>query len=74
MLNDLHVNFVPVQKITEEEGLTEWVHPERKKEATKKKKTTKSDGKKKKGQEIPGFMLTPNHAFQNIMFQMRKKW
>ena len=37
------------QKITEEEGLTEWVHPERKKEPAKKKRTTKPDGKKRKG-------------------------
>ena len=39
------------QKITEEEGLTEWVHPERKREQKKKKKEDNPEGKKKKGNE-----------------------
>ena len=38
-----------LQKITEEEGLTEWVHPERKREQKKKKKEDNPEGKKKKG-------------------------
>ena len=40
-----------LQKITEEEGLTEWVHPERKREQKKKKKEDNPEGKKKKGNE-----------------------
>ena len=35
----------------EEEGLTEWVHPERKREQKKKKKEDNPEGKKKKGNE-----------------------
>ena len=49
MLSFSSYDFFFFKKITEEEGLTEWVHPERKKEHKKKKKAADLEGKKKKG-------------------------
>ncbi|PFX28824.1 Dynein heavy chain 1, axonemal [Stylophora pistillata] len=58
------------EKITEEEGLTEWVHPERKKEQKKKKKPADTEGKKKKGKVRYGPSFTQMSQWRGVLHRL----